>query len=136
MENINRCYRVHLDFSLIPNLNTVLNNIVKIGNVTIIQSDIVVWLDDDKEKVDLTKCLKKSGIKEFYCELIEYENIGKDNDFNYLSSWFLNNYREYSLRKLEKDKQENLREMYENIQKATEALDKKIKNNNEEASNG
>lgn len=136
MEKINKCYRVHLDFSVISDLDKILNNIVKIGNVTIFQDDIIVWLNDDKDKVALTKCLKKSGIKEFYCELIEYENIGKDNNFNYLSSWFLSNYREYSLRKLEKEKQENLKEMYNNIQKATEALDRKIKNSKEEASNG
>ena len=136
MEKINKCYKVHLDFSVITDLDKTLNNIVKIGNVTIFQDDIVVWLNDDKDKAALTKCLKKSGIKEFYCELIEYENIGKDNNFNYLSSWFLSNYREYSLRKLEKEKQENLKEMYNNIQKATEALDRKIKNSKEEASNG
>ena len=136
MEKINKCYKVHLDFSAIVDLDRVLNNMLKIGSVTIFQNEIIIWLNDDKEKTNLIKCLKKSEIKEFYCEPIEYENIGKDNSFNYISTWFLDKYREYSLRKLEKEKQANLKEMYDSIQKASNALDEKIKNKKEEAFNG
>lgn len=134
MDKINKCYKIHLNISVIYNLNDLLAHICKIGNLTIIQDCIVVWLDDDKDKTHLNRCLKKCGITEFYCEPIEYENINKDGYFDYLSGWFLDNYKSFSMRKLEKEQQEALRTMYENVQKANASLDEAIASINKDRS--
>ena len=123
-----------MDLTSVCDLNAVLDSICKIGNLTIINDYVVVWLDDDKEKSHLHRCLKKCGITEFYCESVEYDDINKNDSFDYLSTWFLDNYKTFSMRKIEKEKQKVLHEMYENVQRANALLDKVIASANSDRS--
>lgn len=136
-EKLNRCYKIHLDLTSLEDLNGVLERLSKISNFTIIDNNIVVWLDDGAEKKDLLKRLKSAGVKEFFCEQIEYKDIGKEENYNYLSAWFLDNYRNYSLRRLEAEQQDTLNQMYNDIERAKALFsvererNKALKTNNE-----
>lgn len=124
MAQLNKCFKLHLDMSQIRDLDAFINKVAKVADLTFDERDnIIVWLDDDKDKNDLVHSLKRSGIKEYFCEPIEYENIGKDREFNFLSAWFIDKYRAYIYREAEKQNQSQLREMYENIQRAQHELE-------------
>lgn len=122
VEKINRCFRIHLNLSNISDFNIFFDRLVSIGNVTIVENSVLIWLKDDVDKSALVKTLKKSKVLDFFCEPIEYENIGKEDNYNYMSAWFIDNYRNYTQRLVEKNNQETLREMYNNIERAKELL--------------
>ena len=124
---INKCFNIHLDLADVLDLDVLINKIIKVGSITMADNNIVVWLYDDKNKDDLIKALKKAKIKDYFCEKIEYETIAKDKNFNFVSSWFMENYNAYLIREAEKKNQDALNAMYENIQRAEELLDNKIK---------
>lgn len=124
---INKCFNIHLDLADVLDLDVLINKIIEVGSITMADNNIVVWLYDDKNKDDLIKVLKKAKIKDYFCEKIEYETIAKDKNFNFVSSWFMENYNAYLIRETEKKNQDALNAMYENIQKAEELLDNKIK---------
>ena len=127
MAELNKCFKVHLDLSRIDDLDVFVNSVAKVADLTFDEMNgVVVWLDDDKDKKDLIRSLKKVGIKEYFCEPIEYDDIGKNREFNFVSAWFMDKYRAYMYREVEKKNQSQLREMYENIQKAQKELE--IKN--------
>lgn len=126
MDKLNRCFRIHLDLSSIQNVDVFLSRLIEIGDLTIVDNSILIWIGDGKEKKDLLKSLKKSGVNEFFCEAIEYNDINKNEDnYNYSTSWFIENYRKYSERWIEKEEQEILKQMYNNIEKAKEELARK-----------
>lgn len=127
MANINKCYIIHLNLDDIPDLDVFIKKVVTIGSVAFCDEGIAIWLNDDNTKEDLIKCLKKTKVKEFFCKSIEYDNINKEDDFNFLSSWFMENYNSYLIRETEKQNQQELERMYENIQMAQQLLDNKIK---------
>lgn len=126
MAELDRCYRVHLDLSMCEDLAVLIDNVAKIGDLTFIGEKLIVWLNDNKDKKDLIRTLKKAGIKEFFCESIDYSSIGKSENFDFLSSWFMDEYNSYLIRIAEKQNQEALEEMYNNIQRAQALLDNKI----------
>ena len=127
MAELNKCFKIHLDLSALDDLDVFVNSVAKVADLTFDETDgVVVWLDDDKEKKDLIRSLKKVGVKEYFCEPIRYENIGKDREFNFISAWFMDKYRAYIYREAERKNQSQLREMYENIQRAQAELE--IKN--------
>lgn len=127
MAELNKCFKLHLDLSALDDLDVFVKGIAKVADLTFDgMNGVIVWLDDDKEKKDLIRSLKRAGIKEYFCEPIEYENIGKDREFNFISAWFMDKYRAYLYREAERKNQSQLREMYENIQRAQHELE--IKN--------
>ena len=95
MAELDRCYRVHLDLSMCEDLAVLIDNVAKIGDLTFIGEKLIVWLNDNKDKKDLIRTLKKAGIKEFFCESIDYSSIGKSENFDFLSSWFMDGYNSY-----------------------------------------
>ena len=125
MAELNKCFKIHLDLSALDDLDTFINSVAKVADLTFDETNgIVVWLDDDKDKKDLIRSFKKVGVKEYFCEPIQYENIGKDREFNFISAWFMDKYRAYVYREAERKNQTQLREMYENVQRAQAELDK------------
>lgn len=127
MANINKCYIIHLNLDDVPNLDLFIQKIVSIGTITFCDDGVAIWLNDDIEKGDLIKCLKKLKISEFFCKQMEYGDINKEDAFNFISSWFMENYNAYLMREEEKRNKQELIQMYENIQKAQQLLDDKIK---------
>lgn len=127
MANINKCYIIHLNLDDIPDLDVFVKKVVAVGSITFCDVGVAVWLNDEKTKDDLVKCLKKTKVNEFFCKQVEYENINKEDNFNFLSSWFMENYNAYLIREEEKKNQQELEQMYNNIQKAQQLLDNKIK---------
>ena len=124
MAELDRCFKLHLDLSSINNLEIFIKNIAKISDMTFDnKNNFFIWLKDDKYKKDLIKCLNKSGIKEYFCEPVMYESVGKDREFNFISAWFMDKYKAFLYRKAEKENQQQLKQMYENIQKAQAELD-------------
>ena len=131
MAELNKCFKIHLNLSVVDDLNVFVQNIAKIADLTFDnQNNVFVWLDDDKNKKDLIRSLKKIGITEFFCEPIEYNSIGKDREFNFISAWFMDNYRAYTYREAEKQNQNQLRQMYKNIQRAKVELENKNRDKN------
>lgn len=127
MADIIKCYKIRADFSEVENFSSFIDKVIKIGNIMFDKDNtIAVWLYDDCDKKDLIRTLKKNGISEFFCEPITYESIGKDKNYNFLSAWFMENYNAFVRRKAENQNQEQLREMYNNIQKAQAELNDKL----------
>ena len=102
MANINKCYIIHLILDDIPDLDVFIKKVVAVGSITFCDVGVAVWLNDEKTKDDLVKCLKKTKVNEFFCKQVEYENIDKEDNFNFLSSWFMENYNAYLIREEEK----------------------------------
>ena len=69
MAELDRCYRVHLDLSMCEDLAVLIDNVAKIGDLTFIGEKLIVWLNDNKDKKDLIRTLKKAGIKEFFLRI-------------------------------------------------------------------
>ena len=85
MAKLNKCFKLHLDLSALGDLDVFVNSVAKVADLTFDEKDnVFVWLDDDKDKKDLIRSLKRVGVKEYFCEPIEYESIGKDREFNFL----------------------------------------------------
>ena len=119
-----QCYKIHLDISTV-NVNNLIEELSKISNMIFDGLIPVVYLRWGYFKKDLTDLLSKKITKEFFCEEIKLESCVGQSDF--VSVFFKENYENAFVEYINQEKQKELLKIEENIRKANERLNERIR---------
>lgn len=118
------CYKIHLDISTI-NLNNLIDELSKISNMIFDGLIPVVYLRWGYFKKDLNDLLSKKITKEFFCEEVKIEScVGQSN---LISVFFKENYENAFAEYINQEKQKELLKIEENIRRANERLNERIR---------
>lgn len=119
-----QCYKIHLDISAV-NVNNLIEELSKISNMIFDGFVPVVYLRWGYTKKDLTKLLSEKITKEFFCEEVKLEScVGQSN---LVSVFFKENYENAFAEYINQEKQKELLKIEENIRKANERLNERIR---------
>lgn len=119
-----QCYKIHLDISTV-NVNNLIEELSKISNMIFDGLIPVVYLRWGFFKKDLTDLLSKKITKEFFCEEVKLESCVGQSDI--VSVFFMENYENVFAEYINQEKQKELLKIEENIRKANERLNERIK---------
>ena len=119
-----QCYRIHLDISTV-NVNDLIEELSKISNMIFDGLIPVVYLRWGYFKKDLTDLLSKKITKEFFCEEVKLESCVGQSDI--VSVFFKENYENAFAEYINQEKQKELLKIEENIRKANERLNERIR---------
>ena len=119
-----QCYRIHLDVSTV-NVNDLIEELSKISNMIFDGLIPVVYLRWGYFKKDLTDLLSKKITKEFFCEEVKPESCVGQSDL--ISVFFKENYENAFVEYINQEKQKELLKIEENIRRANERLNERIK---------
>ena len=122
-----QCYKIHLNISTI-NVNNLIEELSKISNMIFDGLIPVVYLRWGYFKKDLTNLLSKKITKEFFCEEVKLEScVGQSN---LVSVFFKENYENAFAEYINQEKQKELLKIEENIRRANERLDERVREAN------
>lgn len=119
-----QCYKIHLDISTI-NVNNLIEELSKISNMIFDGVIPVVYLWWGYFKKDLTNLLSKKITKEFFCEEVKPESCVGQSDL--VSVFFKENYENAFAEYINQEKQKELLKIEENIRKANERLNERVR---------
>ena len=119
-----QCYKIHLDISTI-NVNNLIEELSKMSNMIFDGAIPVVYLRLGYFKKDLTDLLSKKITKEFFCEEVKLESCVGQSDL--ISVFFKENYENAFMEYINQEKQKELLKIEENIRRANERLNERIK---------
>ena len=119
-----QCYKIHLDISTV-NVNNLIEELSKISNMIFDGSIPVVYLRWGYFKKDLTDLLSKKITNEFFCEEVKPESCVEQSDL--ISVFFKENYENAFAEYINQEKQKELLKIEENIRKANERLNERIR---------
>ena len=119
-----QCYKIHLDISTV-NVNNLIEELSKISNMIFDGLIPVVYLRWGYFKKDLTDLLSKKITNEFFCEEVKLEPCVGQSDF--VSVFFKENYENAFAEYINQAKQKELLKIEENIRRANERLNERIK---------
>lgn len=116
-------FKIFLDIQKVK-LGKLLEGLGKIGDVIYVNNEIMVWLEEGKTRKSLVYLLKKLGVKEYFLREITEENVESEKDFAF--AWSREHLNDTTIKEFEKKKQPELKQMLENIEKATELFNERI----------
>ena len=119
-----QCYKIHLDISTV-NVNNLIEELSKISNMIFDGLIPIVYLRWGYFKKDLTDLLSKKITNEFFCEEVKLESCVGQSDF--VSVFFKENYENAFAEYINQEKQKELLKIEENIRKANERLNERIR---------
>lgn len=119
-----QCYKIHLDISTV-NVNNLIEELSKISNMIFDGSIPVVYLRWGYFKKDLTDLLSKKITNEFFCEEVKLESCVGQSDL--VSVFFKENYENAFAEYINQEKQKELLKIEENIRRANERLNERIR---------
>ena len=119
-----QCYKIHLDISTV-NVNNLIEELSKISNMIFDGLIHVVYLRWGYYKKDLTDLLSKKITNEFFCEEVKPESCVEQSDL--ISVFFKENYENAFAEYINQEKQKELLKIEENIRKANERLNERIR---------
>ena len=119
-----QCYKIHLDISTV-NVNDLIEELSKISNMIFDGLVPVVYLRWGYFKKDLTDLLSKKITNEFFCEEVKLESCVGQSDL--VSVFFKENYENAFAEYINQEKQKELLKIEENIRKANERLNERIR---------
>ena len=119
-----QCYRIHLDISMV-NVNDLIEELSKISNMIFDGLIPVVYLRWGYFKKDLTDLLSKKITNEFFCEEVKLESCVGQSDL--VSVFFKENYENAFAEYINQEKQKELLKIEENIRRANERLNERIR---------
>ena len=119
-----QCYRIHLDISTV-NVNDLIEELSKISNMIFDGLIPIVYLRWGYFKKDLTDLLSKKVTNEFFCEEVKPESCVEQSDI--VSVFFKENYENAFAEYINQEKQKELLKIEENIRKANERLNERIR---------
>ena len=117
-------YKIHLDISTV-NVNNLIEELSKISNMIFDGLAPVVYLRWGYFKKDLTDLLSKKITNEFFCEEVKPESCVEQSDI--ISVFFKENYENAFAEYINQEKQKELLKIEENIRKANERLNERIR---------
>ena len=119
-----QCYKIHLNISTI-NVNNLIEELSKISNMIFDGLIPIVYLRCGYFKKDLTSLLSEKITNEFFCEEVKLEScVGQSN---LVSVFFKENYENAFAEYINQEKQKELLKIEENIRKANERLNERIR---------
>lgn len=118
-------YEVFLNFSDID-IGEFYKNLSSVGEVIYTGDRLLVWLDEGKTKKSLYSKIKKSGINDFFCKELVRPSDNKVCSF--VDTWICEKFNAEEIKKLERDRQDSLQKMNENLKRANELLEKVVQN--------
>ena len=119
-----QCYKIHLDISTV-NANNLIEELSKISNMIFDGLIPIVYLRWGYFKKDLTDLLSKKITNEFFCEEVKPESCVEQSDL--ISVFFKENYENAFAEYINQEKQKELLKIEENIRKANERLNERIR---------
>lgn len=119
-----QCYRIYLDISTV-NVNNLIEELSKISNMIFDGLIPVVYLRWGYFKKDLTDLLSKKITNEFFCEEVKLESCVGQSDI--VLVFFKENYENAFAEYINQEKQKELLKIEENIRKANERLNERIR---------
>ena len=119
-----QCYKIHLDISTV-NVNNLIEELSKIPNMIFDGLIPIVYLRWGYFKKDLTDLLSKKITNEFFCEEVKPESCVEQSDL--ISVFFKENYENAFAEYINQEKQKELLKIEENIRKANERLNERIR---------
>ena len=119
-----QCYKIYLDISTV-NVNNLIEELSKISNMIFDGSIPIVYLRWGYFKKDLTDLLSKKITNEFFCEEVKPESCVEQSDL--ISVFFKENYENAFAEYINQEKQKELLKIEENIRKANECLNERIR---------
>ena len=119
-----QCYKIHLDISTV-NINDLIEELSKISNMIFDGLIPIVYLRWGYFKKDLTDLLSKKITNEFFCEEVKPESCVEQSDL--ISVFFKENYENAFAEYINQEKQKELLKIEENIRKANERLNERIR---------
>ena len=119
-----QCYKIHLDISTV-NVNNLIEELSKISNMIFDGSIPIVYLRWGYFKKDLTDLLSEKITNEFFCEEVKLESCVGQSDL--VSVFFKENYENAFVEYINQAKQKELLKIEENIRRANERLNERIK---------
>ena len=119
-----QCYKIHLDISTV-NVNDLIEELSKISNMIFDGLIPIVYLRWGYFKKDLTDLLSKKITNEFFCEEVKPESCVEQSDL--ISVFFKENYENAFAEYINQEKQKELLKIEENIRKANERLNERIR---------
>lgn len=126
------CYRIHLNISTI-NVNNLINEFSKIANIIFDSMTPVAFLRYGYTKKDLAQMLSQKITNEYFCEEVKPESCVGQTDA--VSVFFKENYENAFAEYINREKQKELLKIGENIQKANERLNERIREARASANN-
>lgn len=132
MQDINNfCFKIIFDMDN-SDIGLLVNHLSEISDFLFFDDSVYVWLKDGCDKKLLLSKIKKSKITNFYCTDIYLKQIlGKNN---ILESFVAEHFTAWKIRQFEKEHQQELAQMIENIERASKLISNQIKE--QEAENG
>ena len=119
-----QCYKIYLDISTV-NVNNLIEELSKISNMIFDGLIPVVYLRWGYFKKNLTDLLSEKITNEFFCEEVKLESCVGQSDL--VSVFFKENYENAFAEYINQEKQKELLKIEENIRKANERLNERIK---------
>ena len=107
------------------NVNNLIEELSKISNMIFDGLIPVVYLRWGYFKKDLADLLSKKITKEFFCEEVKPESCVGQSDI--VSVFFMENYENAFVEYINQEKQKELLKIEENIRRANERLNERIK---------
>lgn len=120
-------FKIYLDIEAVD-LKAVLDKLKKLGDFILVNGILYIWLDDGREKKNLSSALKRAGVSEFYLKEITEDSVEQESGFPF--AWAREHLNEEVTKSFEERHQEELQKMLDNVKKASDFLDERIKTNN------
>lgn len=125
-------YKIYLNLSNV-NMGELCKALGEIGDVIFFNNCFYIWTDGKADKNGILFALSEIGITEVYCEEIIDSKVSQETGFAF--AWLSEHFKQVALQRAEDEHQSELRQMLDNIQKANELLEQRIKQFEEEQAN-
>jgi hypothetical protein len=99
----------------------------KIGDILFADNTFYIWLDENKNKSSILSTLKKAKVTNFFVSEIREDMIDSTNN-SFVSIWMKEHFNELTVQQFEAERQEQIQEMLENIEKANQLLEERKQN--------
>ena len=126
------CYKIFFD-SHTANLTKLFSCLGKLGEFIFTNGIVYIWLNEGREKKNLSSAMRRADIKDFYLQEINESNIDQEKDFPFV--WIRERLNKKIVEDFENKHQEELGKMLDNIKRATEALNERISELNKKEGN-
>lgn len=119
-------YVIFLNFET-EDIEMVYEGLQKIGDILFADNTFYIWLDENKNKSSILSTLKKAKVTNFFVSEIREDMIDSTNN-SFVSIWMKEHFNELTVQQFEAERQEQIQEMLENIEKANQLLEERKQN--------
>lgn len=119
-------YVIFLNFET-EDIQMVYEGLQKIGDILFADNTFYIWLDKGKNKNNILSTLKRANVTDFFVSEIREDMINSINN-SFVSIWIREHFNELTIQQFEAERQEQIQEMLNNIEKANQLLEERKQN--------